>query len=64
MALLAERPRTLAELVAARLLYPPDYEEIWIDDAERRSIGQHLEELAASGRVRARDDGVFELTGR
>ena len=64
IALLAERPRTLAELVAARLLYPPDYEEIWIDDAERRSIGQHLEELVASGRVLARDDGVFQLAGR
>jgi glyoxylase-like metal-dependent hydrolase (beta-lactamase superfamily II) len=64
ISLLAERPRTLAELVAARMLYPPDYEELWVDDAERRSIGQHLDELVADGRVLARDDGVFTLAGR
>jgi len=61
IALLAERPRTLTELVAARLLYPPDYEELWIDDAERRSISQHLEELVADGRVIAEPDGVHRL---
>jgi len=45
-------PRTLDELVAERLLYPPGYEEIWVDDAERRTIDQHLQELIGSGQVR------------
>jgi glyoxylase-like metal-dependent hydrolase (beta-lactamase superfamily II) len=55
MSLLAEGPRTLDELVAARLLYPPGHAELWVDCAERRSIEQHLEELAARGRA------VFEV---
>ncbi|HLT26206.1 MAG TPA: MBL fold metallo-hydrolase [Zeimonas sp.] len=52
---LRERPRTLEELAQARLLYPEDYDEVWILDAERRTIAQHLDELAAQGRV-ARDE--------
>ena len=58
--MLAGPPRTLAQLVAGRLLYPPDYEELWVDDAERRSISQHLTELIASGRV-IEDDGRYRL---
>jgi glyoxylase-like metal-dependent hydrolase (beta-lactamase superfamily II) len=51
LAMLAGGPRTLDALVRERLLYPPDHDELWIDCAERRSIGQHLDELIADGRV-------------
>jgi hypothetical protein len=44
-------PRTLAELVRQRLLYPPRHEELWVDFAEQRSISQHLDELIGAGRV-------------
>lgn len=57
--MLRERPRTLEQLAEARLLYPPDHAEIWILDAERRTIAQHLDELAATGAVRADDDGRY-----
>jgi glyoxylase-like metal-dependent hydrolase (beta-lactamase superfamily II) len=57
--LLSERPRTLDELVVCRLLYPPGHEEIWVNDAERRSISQHLDELLASGRVARLEDGHY-----
>jgi glyoxylase-like metal-dependent hydrolase (beta-lactamase superfamily II) len=59
--LLSGGPRSLPELVAARMLYPPDYEEIWVEDAERRSIEQHLDEMLAQGRVRRDDAGRFQL---
>jgi glyoxylase-like metal-dependent hydrolase (beta-lactamase superfamily II) len=49
---LAERPRTLDELVRERLTYPPGFVELWVDGAERRTILQHLEELESAGRVR------------
>ncbi|GAA4411089.1 MBL fold metallo-hydrolase [Quisquiliibacterium transsilvanicum] len=58
---LAESPKTLEQLVRCRLLYPADYQELWVDDAERRSISQHLEELLAAGAVREDDGGVFRL---
>lgn len=61
LGLVGEQARTLAELVACRLLYPVGYEEIWIDDAERRSISQHLDELIGQGRVIADDDGRYRL---
>ncbi|MDX2169247.1 MAG: MBL fold metallo-hydrolase [Deltaproteobacteria bacterium] len=44
-------PRTLAELVARRFLYPPHAEMAFVDAAERRTIAQHLERLVESGRV-------------
>ena len=50
-------PRTLDELVQQRLLYPAGYEELWVNDAERRTIAQHLQELLAQGRVRLQGDG-------
>jgi len=59
LAMLADGPKTLEELVAIRLIYPPDYEEVWIDDAERRTIGQHLDELMAAGRVATDGEGRF-----
>lgn len=59
VAMLADGPKTLEELVAIRLIYPPGYEEVWIDDAERRTIGQHLDELIAAGRVATDGEGRF-----
>ena len=59
LALLAESPRTLAQLVDIRLLYPPDYEEVWVLDAERRTIAQHLDELVCAGRVKRDADGHY-----
>jgi glyoxylase-like metal-dependent hydrolase (beta-lactamase superfamily II) len=52
---LAAQPRSLDALVSHRFLYPPDYSELYIDDAERKTIVEHLDELIASGRVALRD---------
>ena len=54
---LQDGPRTLAELVQQRLLYPPEAEELWIDSAERRTITLHLAELHEAGRVFLQEDG-------
>jgi hypothetical protein len=59
LALLAESPKTLAQLVDIRLLYPPAYEEVWVLDAERRTIAQHLDELVAEGRAKVDADGRY-----
>jgi glyoxylase-like metal-dependent hydrolase (beta-lactamase superfamily II) len=48
---LRERASTLDELVAHRFVYPRHVEDLYYADAERRCIGQHLEELAAAGRA-------------
>lgn len=55
---LAAQPRSLDALVSHRFLYPPDYSELYIDDAERKTISEHLDELIASGRVELRD-GIY-----
>jgi len=60
MELLAEGPRTLDELVACRVMYKPEAEELWIGAAERRCISQHLAELLAAGRVVAHPDGSYQ----
>jgi glyoxylase-like metal-dependent hydrolase (beta-lactamase superfamily II) len=61
--MLAAGPQTLDELVRQRLLYPPHADDLWIDCAEARSIGMHLDELAAAGRVvHEPADGRFRLT--
>lgn len=57
--MLAERPRSIGELVEARLLYPPGFDELWVLDAERRTIGQHVAELIEQERIRLRDDGRY-----
>lgn len=59
--MLAPGPQSLAQLVAQRLLYPPEHDALWVDVAEARSIGMHLDELLAEGRVRRLDDGRFAL---
>jgi hypothetical protein len=48
--------------VQRRLTYPVGYDELWVNDAERRTIAQHLEELVAEGRARRLDDGRFART--
>ena len=58
--LLEVAPKSLEELVACRLLYPADYEELWVLDVERRSISQHLDELMEQGRV-SLEDGRYRL---
>ena len=59
LALLAPAPQSLDWLVRQRLLYPPEHDALWVDCAERRSIGLHLDELLADGRVRQQGDGRF-----
>ena len=59
LALLAPGPQSLDDLVRQRLLYPPEHDALWVDCAERRSIGLHLDELLADGRVRQQGDGRF-----
>ena len=59
LALLAGAPKTLDELVRVRLIYPPDFHDIWIDDAERRTIALHLEELVAAGQAARDADGRY-----
>lgn len=54
-AFLRERPATLDELVAHRFVYPPHLDDLYYNDAERRTIGQHLEALARAGRARQED---------
>lgn len=48
---LGQHPATLAELAAHRFLYPPDRDDLYYADAERRTIEQHLVALALSGRA-------------
>jgi len=55
---LATQPRSLAELVSHRFLYPPDYDDLYIDDAEQKTIVEHLDELIAAGRVELHD-GIY-----
>ncbi len=59
--MLAAGPRTLADLVRQRLLYPPHAEDLWVDCAEARSIEQHLHELAAAGRVQRDAEGRWHV---
>jgi hypothetical protein len=60
--LLRESPKTLAQLVECRLLYPPGHQELWVVDAETRSISSHLDEMLAGGRVRRDEDGSYRLS--
>jgi glyoxylase-like metal-dependent hydrolase (beta-lactamase superfamily II) len=55
---IATEPRSLDDLVVHRFLYPPGYHDIYIDEAERNTLTQHLNELIAAGRV-ALENGVY-----
>ncbi len=56
LTMLRSGPRTLSQLVEQRLLYPPGYDAAWVKGAERRTIGQHLAELLADGRLVQHED--------
>jgi hypothetical protein len=60
--MLAPGPQDLSALVRQGLLYPPGHNAPWVDCAERRSIGMHLDELMAAARVRRLDDGRYQAT--
>lgn len=60
--LLRESPKTLAQLVDCRLLYPPGHQDLWVVDAETRSISAHLAEMLDEGQVRVDENGVYRLT--
>src|SRR5215510_2467629 len=59
--LLRESPKTLPQLVECRLLYPPGHQDLWVVDAETRSISMHLAEMLADGRVRTDENGAYRL---
>jgi len=44
-------PRTLADLIAHRFLYPPHVNLPFVDAVERRTIEQHLRRLLAQGTI-------------
>jgi hypothetical protein len=59
--LLRESPKTLAQLVGCRLLYPPGHQDLWVVDAETRSIAAHLDEMLSVGKVHLDETGVYRL---
>ncbi|TAN09510.1 MAG: MBL fold metallo-hydrolase [Burkholderiaceae bacterium] len=61
IAYLRERPHTLDELVARRVLYPVGYELVYVASAERRTILQHLAQLQAESAVALGTDGTYRL---
>ena len=62
LAMLGDRPKTLPQLVAERLLYPSNFNGPWVEAAETRTISQHLDELLADGRVREESDGLYRAS--
>ncbi len=64
LGMLQGAPRSVDELVQQRLLYPPGYAELWVDDAERRTITQHLDELLQAGAVQTMADGAVTRYAR
>jgi glyoxylase-like metal-dependent hydrolase (beta-lactamase superfamily II) len=59
--MLAGGPRSLDQLVAQRLLYPPESSDLWVGCAEARSITQHLDELRGGGRVVLDEQARYRL---
>jgi hypothetical protein len=59
--LLRESPKTLTQLVECRLLYPPGHQDLWVVDAETRSISAHLQEMLGAGKVQVDESGVYRL---
>ncbi len=54
-----DRPHSLDELVAGRLLYRPHVDLIWADSAEEHTIRRHLDRLRSSGAVVVDGAGRF-----
>ena len=61
LGLLAERPRTVAEVVEHRLVYRPHVQLPFVPTVERRTAEQHLARLERAGVVRA-EGGTWALT--
>lgn len=57
----ADGPHSLTQLVARRLLYPLDYSADFVEQAETRSIGMHLDLLQQQGAVLQQPDGRWAL---
>jgi glyoxylase-like metal-dependent hydrolase (beta-lactamase superfamily II) len=57
----AQAPCTLEALVSRRFLYPRGYQDTYVEEAERRTIVQHLESLAERGRI-AEESGRYRVT--
>ncbi|MYR05457.1 MBL fold metallo-hydrolase [Gordonia sp. SID5947] len=57
-----DRPRTVPDIVAHRLVYRPHVDLPFVDAVERRTAQLHLERLVAHEQVIETDDGVFVLT--
>jgi glyoxylase-like metal-dependent hydrolase (beta-lactamase superfamily II) len=51
-----QAPRSLDDLVRMRFLYRPTVTEIYADDAERRTIAQHLDALVSQGAIQRHGD--------
>jgi glyoxylase-like metal-dependent hydrolase (beta-lactamase superfamily II) len=56
---LLRQPRTVGDLVAARIVYRPHDEVPYADPVERRSIAQHLDRLLAGDAVAEVEPGRF-----
>lgn len=59
-AYLRAHPATLEELVAHRFVYPKHLDDLYYEDAERRTIAQHLEALGHAGRARE-ENGLWRM---
>lgn len=55
---LAAQPATLDDLTAQRFMYPRDYQDVFVDDVERRTIARHLASLLRANRI-VEDSGRF-----
>lgn len=56
------QPRSLDDLVRQRFVYPTDFDDDFVDDAERRIIAQHLDELARDGLAACDDKACWHAT--
>ena len=59
LAAIGDGGRTLEELAAQRFLYPPGYQDVYVEDAERRTIQEHLTALASEGRIVEEEGGRY-----
>lgn len=57
---IGEGPKTLAELVAHRFVYPRWYDGLWAESCEVYTITRHLEEMLGAGTV-LEEGGVYRL---
>ena len=55
-------PRSLADIVAHRLVYRPGLEIMWADEAETRTAQRHLARLQRDGRVQQPEPGRYRRT--